>query len=354
MFHSPSSTKAWCQLLFKQGCRRVNYSRKIGPQSVISVHDRSFSTKPESVYDKISFIGVGKMASALIAPLVETSIQSAENISVYDVSVSAMDHIVKKYDGRMKTCVSIPDAVDGADLIVMAVKPQSVGIVYEELRKARELSLLRDDTTLLSVIAGKPIASFVEGTGIAKIARSMPNTPAQIGQGVTVWCCTPDIKSEEQKKIQKVLGSFGKSIYVEDESYIDMSTAISGSGPAYIFLLIEAMIDAGVDMGFSRETATTLVHQTILGSTMYAMETGEHPAVLRNQVTSPAGTTASALYELENGKFRTVIKDAVWACYRRSLEMGGSDSNVGPGRYSSPPAKDVSVKLSHDSEEKRK
>ena len=116
-----------------------------------------------------------------------------------------------------------------------------------------------------------------------------------------------------------------------------MSTSISGSGPAYIFLLMEAMIDAGVHMGFSRETATTLVHQTLLGSTLYAMESGQHPAILRNSVTSPAGTTASAIYELENGKFRTVIKDAIWACYRRSLEMAGSDSNVGPGRVALPP-----------------
>lgn len=123
---------------------------------------------------------------------------------------------------------------------------------------------------------------------------------------------------------------------MDDESFIDMSTSISGSGPAYIFMLMEAMIDAGVHMGFSRNTATTLVHQTILGSTLYAMETGLHPAILRNSVTSPAGTTASAMYELENGKFRTVIKDAIWACYRRSLEMGGQDSNVGPGRIQPP------------------
>jgi hypothetical protein len=121
-------------------------------------------------------------------------------------------------------------------------------------------------------------------------------------------------------------------VYVDDESFIDMSTSISGSGPAYIFLLMEAMIDAGVHMGFSRETATILTHHTLLGSTKFAMETGEHPAVLRNSVTSPAGTTASAIYELENGKFRTVIKDAIWACYRRSLEMGNKNSQVGPGR----------------------
>jgi hypothetical protein len=150
--------------------------------------------------------------------------------------------------------------------------------------------------------------------------------------------------------------STNKQVFVDDESFIDMSTSISGSGPAYIFLLMEAMIDAGVHMGFSRETATILTHHTLLGSTKFAMETGEHPAVLRNSVTSPAGTTASAIYELENGKFRTVIKgkvtsfanmvvhdsiiltiillfqDAIWACYRRSLEMGNKNSQVGPGR----------------------
>lgn len=125
-------------------------------------------------------------------------------------------------------------------------------------------------------------------------------------------------------------------MYVDDESYIDMSTSISGSGPAYIFLLMESMIDGAVHMGFPRDKATTLVYHTMLGSTLYAMESGEHPAILRNMVTSPSGTTASALYELENGKIRTVIKDAMWACYRRSLEMGNHDSNVGPGRSQAP------------------
>ena len=153
-----------------------------------------------------------------------------------------------------------------------------------------------------------------------------------VGAGVTVWGCTDNISSQDRRRIKKVLDSFGQTVFVDDESFIDMSTSISGSGPAYIFLLMEAMIDAGVHMGFSRDTATILTHHTLLGSTKFAMETGEHPAVLRNSVTSPAGTTASAIYELENGKFRTVIKDAIWACYRRSLEMGNKNSQVGPGR----------------------
>lgn len=139
-------------------------------------------------------------------------------------------------------------------------------------------------------------------------------------------------------------------MYVDDESFIDMATSISGSGPAYIFMLMESMIDAGVHMGFPRDKATTLVYHTMLGSTLYAMESNEHPAILRNAVTSPNGTTASALYELENGRFRTVIKDAMWACYRRSLEMGNNDSNVGPGRSHIPEPR-IIVRTASDNNE---
>lgn len=271
------------------------------------------------------------MAQAMISPLIDTKVQPAEEITVYDVSTNAMDHVSSSYPG-IGVAQTIPDCVADADLIVLAVKPQNVNKVYAEIRRARSASTLRDDAVILSIIAGLPISSFANGTGLPKVARSMPNTPAQIGKGVTVWSCTDSVSLGERSRIKEVLCCFGKAIFVDDESFIDMSTSISGSGPAYIFLLMEAMIDAGVHMGFSRDTATTLVHHTLLGSTLYAMETGTHPAILRNSVTSPAGTTASAIYELENGKFRVVIKDAIWACYRRSLEMGGNASNVGPGR----------------------
>mmetsp|Transcript_8457 Transcript_8457/g.12692 ORF Transcript_8457/g.12692 Transcript_8457/m.12692 type:complete len:403 (+) Transcript_8457:102-1310(+) len=312
-------TKQW--RCFSSSSSPLNYNNENGT-----------SGSSSGVYDKIAFIGAGKMAQALISPLVHTSIQPEENISIYDVSLSTMDEIHNDYP-KIQLSQSIPDAIEGSDLIILAVKPQNVCKVYSEMVKG---DTIRSNATLLSIIAGKPISSFINGTGIQKVARSMPNTPAQIGQGVTVWTCTSNIHLEERERIDQVLCSFGKSIFVDDESYIDMSTSLSGSGPAYIFLLMEAMIDAGVHMGFSRETATALVHQTLLGSTLYAMDSKQHPAILRNSVTSPAGTTASAIYELENGKFRTVIKDAIWACYRRSLEMGGSDSNVGPGRVNFP------------------
>lgn len=279
------------------------------------------------------------MAEAMIAPLIKTKLQPAKRIFIHDVSSSTMDRISKAYE--VETSESIKECIDGADLIVMAVKPQNTDLVCRKIRDALRNSLhssgsVRSNATMLSIAAGKTIQSFVDGCGgtVRKIARSMPNTPAMIGKGITVWTCTQNIKDEEKVRIKNVLSCLGKTIYVEDESFIDMATSISGSGPAYIFMLMEAMIDAGVHMGFSRDVATLLVHQTLLGSTLYAMSTNEHPAILRNSVTSPAGTTASAMYELEKGKFRVVIKDAIWACYRRSLEMGGHCSNVGPGRYS--------------------
>lgn len=282
-------------------------------------------------YDRITFVGTGKMAQAMIDPLISQGLQDPGSICAYDVSEAALDTVASLYPG-IDTAASIPDAVSGSNLIVYAVKPQNCARVHAEIRRAKSRGgTVRDDAAILSVVAGKPARDFLE-SGIDRVARSMPNTPARIGAGVTVWSCTENVDLAERGRIRRVLNSFGQTVFVDDESFIDMSTSISGSGPAYVFLLMEAMIDAGVHMGFSRETATTLVHHTLLGSTKYAMSTDEHPAVLRNSVTSPAGTTASAIYELESGGFRTVVKDAIWACYRRSLEMGGQSSHVGPNR----------------------
>eukprot|EP00854_Cymbomonas_tetramitiformis_P008517 gene8517-10114_t len=241
-----------------------------------------------------------------------------------------METIGKNYG--VVTHSSIQSLVKDADIIVIAVKPQNCPVVFKEM-----VGHCNQDAKVLSIVAGKPSAEFVAGTGLKKIIRSMPNTPAMIGEGVTVWSCDPlVVTAKEQNTIRAILECLGEEIFVQDESFVDMSTSLSGSGPAYIFMLIEAMTDAGVHMGFPRHTAEKLVHRTLLGSTKYAMETGEHPAVLKNNVTSPGGTTASALFQLEQGQFRTVVTKAIWACYRRSLEMGGSDSNVGPGRFVGP------------------
>jgi len=277
------------------------------------------------------------MAQAMIDPLITNGYQPAEKVSVYDVSTNAMEDLKSRFPG-IQTSESIGEAVHNAECIVLAVKPQNINkSFWDEFPPLNTDSEyddssfnLREDATLVSILAGKPVRDFAP-SGISKIVRSMPNTNSTIGKGMTVWCCTSSLTTCDRKSISDLLNTFGKAIYVDDEKFVDMSTSISGSGPAYIFMLMEAMIDSGVHMGFSRDTATTLVHHTLLGSTLYAMETGEHPAILRNSVTSPAGTTASAIYELEKGGLRPLVNDAIWACYRRALEMGGDNSAVGPG-----------------------
>jgi len=272
------------------------------------------------------------MATALLEPLVTSdrppvATPHASDVWVYDVIPESMHLVAESL--KVTAANSLSDAVTDADLVVCAVKPQNLTPAFlNTLRLA-----IKEDAIFLSVIAGTPLSVFAQHLPhVSKLVRSMPNTPAQVGQGMTVWSCTDALDSQHRQAISLVLNACGASMYVDSEDFIDMATSISGSGPAYIFLLMESLIDGAVHMGFPRDQATTLVYHTMLGSTLYAMETAEHPAILRNRVTSPSGTTASALYELENGKIRTTVKDAMWACYRRSLEMGDHDSNVGPGR----------------------
>jgi pyrroline-5-carboxylate reductase len=178
------------------------------------------------------------------------------------------------------------------------------------------------DALVLSIIAGANIKKISTGLKHKAVVRSMPNTPGQIGEGITVWTASREVTGEQQKMARAVLGALGQEVFVEDESYLDMATALSGTGPAYVFLFTEALIDAGVHMGFPRRIAEQLVLQTIKGSASYYESASRHPATLRNQVTSPGGTSAEALYYLEKAGFRTAISRAVWAAYQRSLELG--------------------------------
>jgi len=150
----------------------------------------------------------------------------------------------------------------------------------------------------------------------------MPNTPAQIGQGITAWTATPEVSDAQLAQVRALLGALGKEIYVETERMIDMATALSATGPTYIFLVMEALVDAGVHMGFSRHIAQELVLQTMLGSVLFAKESHKHPAELRNMVTSPGGTSAAAIYQMEKGGLRTVLSKAVWAAFQRAVALG--------------------------------
>jgi pyrroline-5-carboxylate reductase len=185
---------------------------------------------------------------------------------------------------------------------------------------------------VLSIIAGAPIRKIAEGVDHAIVVRSMPNTPAQIGQGITVWTAAKAVSDRQLKMARRILSALGDEIFLEDEYYLNMATALSGTGPAYVFLFMEAMVDAGVHLGFERHIAERLVAQTVRGSVDYFTKRDDpvHLARLRNQVTSPGGTSAAALYYLEKAGFRTAISRAVWAAFERSRELGESAQTHAP------------------------
>ena len=209
------------------------------------------------------------------------------------------------------------EAATGAQIIVLCVKPQVLPAVLRELRGHVERRAL-----VLSIVAGARATSIATALGHNAVVRSMPNTPAQVGEGMTVWTATPKVTETQREQAQAILRALGKEIYVEDEKFLDMATAVSGTGPTYVFLMMEALIDAAVHLGFSRAIARDLVVQTVLGSAIFSQNSDKHMAELRNMVTSPGGTSAEALYQLEKGSLRTVFSKAVWAAYQRSITLG--------------------------------
>ncbi|MFO7168341.1 MAG: pyrroline-5-carboxylate reductase [Chloroflexota bacterium] len=264
---------------------------------------------------RIAVIGAGAMGEAMIGGLLRHELVAPEQIIATGPRAERRDELA----GRYGICVTgdNAEAARWGQVVIVTVKPQSLPKVLPELRGA-----LSDGELLISGIAGVPIRTFVEATGHAAVVRAMSNTPAQIGEGMTVWTAAPEVTEQQRGWARTVLGSLGRELLVADENYLDMATAINGTGPAYFFLLMEAMIDAGVHLGLPRYMAQDLVLQTMLGSVRYALQSHLHPAELRNGVTSPGGTTAAALYELERGGLRTVLSDAIWAAYRRSAELG--------------------------------
>ena len=262
----------------------------------------------------IAFIGPGVMAEAMIAGLLRQKLANPKNIIASGPREERGEELHKKYGVKVTT--DNTSAAHQADVVVLSVKPQRLTEVMKGIKG------IRPDALVLSIIAGASIKKMSAGLKHKSIVRSMPNTPGQIGEGITVWAASKDVTDEQQKMARAILSAMGEEVFVEDESYLDMATALSGSGPAYVFLFTEALIDAGVHMGFPRRIAERLVLQTIKGSASFYEDAGRHPATLRNQVTSPGGTSAEALYYLEKAGFRTAISRAVWAAYQRSLELG--------------------------------
>ena len=265
----------------------------------------------------VAFIGAGAMASAMIGGLLARHDVEPDGVIASDRHQERLDAVGGQFGVR--TTLDNREAALNAQVIVLSVKPQVLPGVLTELRGSGALG---SGALVVSIVAGATIASISTGLGHRAIVRTMPNTPAQVGEGMTVWTATPEVSEEQREQARAIVAALGRQLFVEEEKFLDMATAISGSGPAYVFLMMEALIDAAVHLGFSRDAARELVVQTIRGSAIYAEHQPVHPAELRNRVTSPGGTSADALYQLEKGGFRTVMSDAVLAAYERSVALG--------------------------------
>lgn len=272
---------------------------------------------------KIAFIGAGVMGEAMIRGLLGKKIVNPEQIIAADPWQKRLDQL--KGQHNIITTTDNAFAAEEGQVVVLSIKPQTLAAVLPQIR-----GHLRRQDLLMSIIAGTPIKRLADGAAHASVVRAMPNTPAQIGQGVTVWTATTEVSQDHKKQAQSILGSLGQEIFMDDERYLNMATALSGTGPGYVFMVMEAMIDAGVHLGFSRHVATQLVFQTMRGSVEFAAQSEKHVAELRNQVTSPGGTTAAALYHLEKGGLRTVLSRGIWAAYQRAIALGQGEEDKGP------------------------
>jgi pyrroline-5-carboxylate reductase len=265
---------------------------------------------------RLAFIGGGLMGEAMIAGVLDKGLAAPSDISVCEIVPERRKHLAEVRS------VAVSDdagkAATGADVVVLAVKPQEFPAAGRSLNGA-----LSSGQTVMSIMAGVPIARIQSTVRHDAVVRAIPNTPAQIGEGMTVWTATPAVSEEARGAVGRVLSVLGQEIYVTDEKYIDMATAVSSSGPAYVFLVIEAMIDAAVHIGLRRDMAVPMVLQTVLGSARYAEVTDKHPAELRNQVTSPGGTTTEGLRVLEEAAIRAAFTEAIEAAYEKAKELGG-------------------------------
>ena len=268
---------------------------------------------------KLGFIGGGNMAEAMIKGLITSSFIEAKNIIVSDVATARLDFLHSEY--KVKITSDNREAVSKSDVVILAVKPQSVKKVLQDF-----IDLEMEKKLIVSVAAGVPISSMEEalspdGSRKVGIVRTMPNTPALVQEGATAISAGEHVSKQDVKVAHRIFEAVGKTVDV-DESLLDAVTGLSGSGPAYIFMIIEALSDAGVKMGLPRDVSNTLTIQTVLGSAKLACESGKHPGELKDMVTSPGGTTIAGLHTLEAGGLRTSLMDAVEAATERSIALG--------------------------------
>jgi len=263
---------------------------------------------------KVAVIGGGTMGGTLVKCILRAKLASKSDIVISDVSPDRRELIKKRYGVAVTD--NNAEAVNGADVVILAVKPQDLSGVLSRLSGHLTSQLV------ISIAAGISLETISQISKQSALVRAMPNTPAQVGKGMTVWTSCGELSSEKHDMARLILASMGEEMFLKDERYLDMATAVSGSGPAYVFLFIEALIDAGVHIGLTRDVAQKLVIETVAGSAEAMKKMSRHPAELRNMVTSPGGTTAEALLRLESGGMRSLVINAVMAAYDKAQRLG--------------------------------
>ena len=268
----------------------------------------------------LSFIGCGVMAESMIAGLLRQNLIAPDKIVGSHPREARRTELEKTYGMRMfksnaDAAATVRETENSA--IVLSVKPQRISNVLGDLKGA-----VAPTGLVMSIVAGAKLETISSALGTDHVVRAMPNTPSQIGAGITAWTCDENVTETERSQVRRLLSALGKELFVETENMIDMATSLSATGPTYIFMVMEALTDAGVHLGFSRDLAKELVQETMLGSVKFAMASHKHPAELRNMVTSPGGTSAEAIYQMEKGTLRTVLSKAVYAAYKRAVDLG--------------------------------
>jgi pyrroline-5-carboxylate reductase len=262
---------------------------------------------------RVGLLGGGFMGEAFLRGLLRADVAKPQDIAVAEIS-DARRTVLSEYGVRLTS--DLESACIGAELVLVALKPQQM----EAIGALR--GHLATDVVLVSIAAGVSLEDLRRISGHAACVRVMPNLPAAIGDGAAAYLVSPQVTDDQRARVRRLLDAVASvSVEVADDEAVDLATALHGSGPGYVYLIIEAMIDSGVRLGMRRPDATALVLATVAGSARYAIESGLHPADLRNAVTSPGGTTAAGLAELESSGVRAAFDDAIDAAFRRAREL---------------------------------
>jgi pyrroline-5-carboxylate reductase len=264
---------------------------------------------------KIGFIGGGNMAEAMLLSILKEKLASPDTINVSDIAEARRTYLKQNY--RVMVGSDNFTAIENKEAIILAIKPQVFAEVAASLK-----GRIQSNCLVISILAGKSLNALCSGLAHQCVVRSMPNTPAQIGEGMTVWTATPQVSPKQKEMASSILGAMGKQIFMDDEKYLDMATAVSGSGPAYVYLFVESMVKAAGKLGFTPEISQEIVLQTLLGASHLLKKSGKSPQELRRMVTSPGGTTAEAIGVLEQGGFVELVTRAVSAAHEKAKQLG--------------------------------